>query len=100
MSVPVCCGKALSRGCGAWQEESDIAALDVMLDDIEQHWARRLGPCMRVAVLAGGPGLNREASLEHARTVVGHLDTLDRFEDGAALPPSAAKNHRILGDLH
>ena len=66
-----------------------------MLDDIEQHWARRLGPCLRVAVLCGGPGLNREASLEHARTVVGHLDTLDRFEDGAALPPSDAAVHII-----
>ena len=70
-----------------------------MLDDIEQHWARRLGPCLRVAVLCGGPGLNREASLEHARTVVAHLDTLDRFEDGAALPQSHAELHMIRWDI-
>ena len=77
------------------QEQSDIVALDVMLDNIEQHWARRLGPCMRVAVLCGGPGLNREASMEHARTVVAHLDTLDRFQDGACLPRSDAEVHRL-----
>ena len=72
-----------------------MAALDVILGNIEQHWARRLGPCMRVAALCGGPGLNREASLEHARTVVAHLDTLDRFEDGAVLPQSDVAVHNI-----
>lgn len=56
---------------------------------LEQQWAQRLGPYMRVAVLCGGPGLRREASMECARTAVAHLDTLARFGDGAALCPCA-----------
>ena len=56
-----------------------------MAEDLEAQWARTLGPYMRVAVLCGGPGLRREATMDYARTVVAQLDTLARFGDGAAL---------------
>lgn len=57
-----------------------------MAEALEVQWGRTLGPYMRVAVLCGGPGLKREATMDYARTVVAQLDTLARFGDGAALP--------------
>ena len=57
-----------------------------MAEALEVQWGRTLGPYMRVAVLCGGPGLKREATMDYARTAVAQLDTLARFGDGAALP--------------
>ena len=89
-------------GCqGRWhalQERENEELLIRMAEDLEAQWGRTLGPYMRVAVLCGGPGLKRGATMDHARTVVAQLDTLARFGDGAALalipppmPPSLCR---------
>ena len=64
--------------------------LKEMMEALEAQWGRMLGPYMRVAVLCGGPGLKREASMDHARIAVAQLDTLARFDHGTlltAFPP-------------
>lgn len=69
------------------QERAAEQVLEGMMDELEAQWAHTLGPCLRVAVLCGGSGLGREASMECARTVVAQLDTLARFTDGEAMFP-------------
>ena len=71
----------------ALQERENAELLAQMAEALESQWGRTLGPYMRVALLCGGPGLRREATMDHARTIVTHLDTLARFGDGAAVSP-------------
>ncbi len=66
------------------QERENAELLSSMGEALEAQWARTLGPYMRVAVLCGGPGLKREATMDYARTAVAQLDTLAKFGDGAA----------------
>lgn len=62
------------------EEEELLRALS---DELHATWASTLGPCMRVGVLCGGPGPDQDASLDAARTLVDHLETIHLFETGA-----------------
>jgi hypothetical protein len=100
-SLPTCSGSQSYQfalwlqsgfaGTNAWarsmQERAAEQVLEGMMDELEAQWAQTLGPCLRVAVLCGGSGLGREASMDCARTVVAQLDTLARFTDGEAMFP-------------
>ena len=78
----VACTNTLAR---CLQERAAERVLEGMMEELEAQWAQTLGPCLRVAVLCGGSGLGREASMDRARTVVAQLDTLARFDDGEAM---------------
>lgn len=56
----------------------------LLKEEDREAWERILGPYLRVGVLCGGTGVNREASLQGARTVVQQLDTLHLLETGRA----------------
>ncbi len=74
------CADAQPEGRGAEDEELSQA----LAEELHATWARALGPCMRVGVLCGGNGPGRDASLDAARMLVDHLETIHLFDTGAA----------------
>ncbi|CAL8461852.1 g1383 [Coccomyxa elongata] len=68
------------------RERDQLAA-----EESRARWARFLGPYLRVAVICGGTGPGREASLLSARTLLDQLDTIHHLEaaafDGVEMDP-------------
>lgn len=71
------------RGCGCGkQERLERERERLAAEEKRERWARFLGPYMRVAVICGGTGPGREASLLSARTLLDQLDTIHHLEAG------------------
>ena len=101
----LCCivHACLSLPDQAEEREATARAREVQRD-AEQCgvWARILGPAIRVAILCGGAGPDREASVDAARAAAEHIDTLHMFAYGERRRRGAADScmHACMHACH